>query len=142
EAENKRLRASLEKEKADGDKARAALSQTQKRLQNTQNALTAQMLREKFSVLETVNRRVDLYYLEREAGAGNRLLSLEKDCRKRVYELFLKVQQSETAQAEALNRQMEALAQSVVEKTAALRAREAHATKAYTDEKSAKFQTL
>ena len=53
------------------------------------------MLREKFSVLETVNRRVDLYYLEREAGAGNRLLSLEKDCRKRVDELFFKVQQSE-----------------------------------------------
>lgn len=35
EAENKRLRASLEKEKADGDKARAALMETQKRLQNT-----------------------------------------------------------------------------------------------------------
>ena len=142
EAENKRLRSSLEKEKADGDKARAALMETQKRLQNTQNALTAQMLREKFSVLETVNRRVDLYYLEREAGAGNRLLNLEKDCRKRIDELFFKVQQSETEQAEALNRQIEAFAQSLDEKIAAMRALEAQAKKAYTDEKNAKFQTL
>lgn len=142
EAENKRLRSSLEKEKADGDKARAALMETQKRLQNTQNALTAQMLREKFSVLETVNRRVDLYYLEREAGAGNRLLNLEKDCRKRIDELFFKVQQSETEQAEALNRQIEAFAKSLDEKIAAMRALEAQAKKAYTDEKNAKFQTL
>lgn len=141
-SENKRLQSLLEKEKSNAEATRTELLETQKRLQNTQNALTAQMLREKFSVLESVNRRVDLYYLEREAGEGNRLLNLEKDCRKRIDELFLKVQQSETEQAEALNRQIEALAQSLDEKIAAMRALEAQAKKAYTDEKNEKFQTL
>ncbi len=141
-AENKRLQSLLAKEKSNAEATSAALAETQKRLQNTQNALTAQMLREKLSVLESVNRRVDLYYLEREAGEGNRLLKLEKDCRKRIDELFLKVQQSESEQAEVLNQQIEALAKSLDEKIAAMRALEAQVKKAYTDEKNEKFQAL
>lgn len=119
--ENERLNSELQKANERLSTVTEASDKNKEELEKVKNAYTAYLLQDKLTILNTVNKRIERYFLSKDGTAQNRLLNFEALSRQKIDSIYDKLAASSFQKESEVNQALNDIASLVDVKIAELK---------------------